>query len=167
MDSLNDPGPAQDDVRYMRQALAVAQRAVPLGEVPVGAVVVLDGAIIASAHNRRELDRDPTAHAELMAMRQAAHVLGDWRLEHCTVYVTLEPCPMCAGAMVLSRVARCVFGCSDPKGGFLGSVDDLSQVDALNHRFAVTPGVCEAESAELLRSFFRDLRARRKASRTR
>lgn len=162
MESLNDPGPAHPDVHFMHLALEVARKAVPLGEVPVGAVVVHNGTAIASAHNRRQLDRDPTAHAELIAMRKAAQVLGDWRLEDCTVYVTLEPCPMCAGAMVLSRVTRCVYGCRDPKGGYLGSLDDLSKVDALNHRFEVVSGVCEEASSALLRDFFRDLRARRK-----
>ena len=156
------PNPLATDEAFMAEALAYARAAALLGEVPVGAVVVRDGAIIATGHNRRELDADPTAHAELLAMREAARVLGDWRLEGCTVYVTLEPCPMCAGAMVLARVDRCVYGCSDPKGGFLGTVDDLSQVEALNHRFEVTAGVRGEECAALLRTFFRELRERRK-----
>ena len=146
----------------MAEALAIARSAALLGEVPVGAVVVRDGVIIATGHNRRELDADPTAHAELLAMRAAAKALGDWRLEGCTVYVTLEPCPMCAGAMVLSRIERCVYGCADPKGGYLGTVGDLSQVAALNHRFEVVPGVRGDESAALLKGFFRELRERRK-----
>ena len=128
------PTPLATDDAFMAEALAIARSAALLGEVPVGAVVVRDGVIIATGHNRRELDADPTAHAELLAMRAAAKALGDWRLEGCTVYVTLEPCPMCAGAMVLSRIERCVYGCADPKGGYLGTVGDLSQVAALNHR---------------------------------
>ena len=150
-----------EDQHFMTQALALARAAAAQGEVPVGAVVVRDGEVLAAAHNRRELDRDPTAHAELLAIRGAAAVLGDWRLERCSVYVTLEPCAMCAGAMVLSRVARCVYGCTDPKGGFLGTVGDLSQVPALNHRYEVVSGVLADEAAEQLRDFFRALRLRK------
>ena len=156
------PTPLATDDAFMADALAIARSAALLGEVPVGAVVVRDGVIIATGHNRRELDADPTAHAELLAMRAAARALGDWRLEGCTVYVTLEPCPMCAGAMVLSHIERCVYGCADPKGGYLGTVGDLSQVAALNHRFEVVPGVRGDESAALLKGFFRELRERRK-----
>jgi len=151
-----------EDQTHMAHALALAQDAASVREVPVGAVVVCDGKVIAAAHNRRELDQDPTAHAELIAMRMAAEVLGSWRLEGCTVYVTLEPCPMCAGAMVLSRIERCVYGCTDPKGGFLGTLGDLSQDPRLNHRFEVTPGVMADECADALRSFFRALRAEKK-----
>lgn len=154
---------------FMELALELADRAASLGEVPVGAVVVreVEGVheVIATAHNRRELDDDPTAHAELLAIREAARVLGDWRLTGCTVYVTLEPCPMCAGAMVLSRIDRCVYGCSDPKGGYLGTLADLSKVPQLNHAFDVVPGVLGPTCSEQLRGFFRALRARRKAER--
>lgn len=139
----------------------MARRAASLGEVPVGAVVVHDGELIARAHNRRLLDSDPSAHAELVAMRRAARLLGDFRLEGCTVYVTLEPCPMCAGAMVLSRIRRCVYGCGDPKGGFLGSLADLSRFPGLNHSFEVLGGVAGEECSEELRSFFRELRRAR------
>lgn len=149
---------------YMERALSLAGEAAAIGEVPVGAVVVKDGEIIAEAFNTRERDQDPTAHAELVAIRLAAQTLGSWRLDGCTVVVTLEPCPMCAGAMVLSRVERCVFGCSDPKGGFLGTVADLSAVPQLNHRFEVVSGVMEAEASGLLKTFFRTLRARPKSS---
>lgn len=145
----------------MMQALSLAGDAAQLQEIPVGAVVVHNGQIIAQAHNRRELDQDPCAHAELLAMRAAAGVLGSWRLEGCTVYVTLEPCAMCAGAMVLARIARCVYGCTDPKGGFLGTLGDLSQHPSLNHRFGVTAGVLEQECADVLRQFFRALRVLR------
>ena len=149
-----------DDQRFMTEALKAAELAASLGEVPVGALVVLDGEILATAHNRRELDADPTAHAELLAIRAAAQRLGDWRLERCVVYVTLEPCAMCAGAMVLARVSRVVYGCHDPKGGFLGTLGDLSQVPGLNHRYEVVSGVEADASAGLLRSFFRRLRTR-------
>jgi tRNA(adenine34) deaminase len=146
--------------RFMHEALAAAKEAARLGEVPVGAVVVRDGEVIARGHNLRETQQDPTAHAELLAVRRAAEALGSWRLEGCTVYVTLEPCAMCAGAMVLARVDRCVYGCADPKGGFLGTLADLSRWPGLNHAFEVVPGVLEAECGALLRAFFRDLRKR-------
>ncbi len=144
----------------MALALEAARRAADEGEVPIGAVVVCEGEVIAVAANRRERDQDPTAHAELIAIRQASNALGSWRLERCTVYVTLEPCPMCAGAMVLSRVSRCVFAAADPKGGFLGTLGDLSCHPGLNHRFDVRGGVGDEASGELLRGFFRALRAR-------
>ena len=152
--------PSRDDLdwRHMGEALDVARRAASIGEVPIGAVVVRDGAVLARAHNRREIDRDPTAHAELLALRQAAGALGDWRLDGAVVYVTLEPCAMCAGAMVLARIATCVYACADPKGGFLGTLGDLSQVPGLNHRFEVRTGVRADEASEMLRSFFRGLR---------
>lgn len=143
----------------MDLALALARRAGSMGEVPVGAVVVLDGRVIGAGHNRREVDRDPTAHAELLAIRQAAQHLGDWRLGGCTLFVTLEPCAMCAGAMVLARVDRCVFGCSDPKGGFVGTLAELHQHPRLNHRFEACGGVRGEQSAELLSGFFRRLRS--------
>ena len=155
--------PSRDDLdwRHMGEALDVARRAASIGEVPIGAVVVRDGAVLATAHNRREIDRDPTAHAELLALRQAAGTLGDWRLDGATVYVTLEPCAMCAGAMVLARIAACVYACPDPKGGFLGTLGDLSQVGGLNHRFEVRAGVRADEASEMLKSFFRGLRGGR------
>lgn len=153
------------DVEFMQLAIAEANRAPALGEVPVGAVVVHQGRVIARAHNRRTIDHDPTAHAELIAMRDAARFLGDWRLEDCTVYVTLEPCPMCAGTMVQARVARCVYGCVDPKAGYMGSLADLSNDARLNHRFPVTSGVLAEECSALLRDFFRGIRAQKKAER--
>ena len=149
----------------MALALEQARAAALLGEVPVGAVVVLEGRVIAAAHNLREADQDPTAHAELLAIRQAARALGTWRLEGCSVYVTLEPCAMCAGAMVLARVGVCVYGAADPKGGFLGTLGDLSRVPALNHHFDVVPGVDAEACSGLLKDFFRQLRSRRKADR--
>lgn len=151
-----------EDAHFMRQALDLAEQASKLGEVPVAAVIVKDGEVIAAAHNRRELDKDPIAHAEVIAIKKAASIIGDWRLEGCTLYVTLEPCAMCAGAMWLARVDRCVYGCKDPKSGFLGSLYDLSQLPKLNHHYEVTGGVLQEESAELLRTFFRQIRAERK-----
>ena len=148
--------------RFMAEALSEAGLARSLGDVPVGAVVVKDGEIIARGHNLREVDQDPTAHAELIAIRRAAAHLGSWRLEGCTVYVTLEPCPMCSGLMVLSRIEQCVYGASDPKGGFLGTLADLTDHPGLNHRFAVVPGVMAEECGEVLRSFFRALRKAKK-----
>ena len=145
----------------MDLALAQAMAAAEMGEVPVGAVVVHEGEVISRAHNRREVDGDPTAHAELIAMRDAADVLGDWRLEGCTVYVTLEPCAMCSGLMVNARVARCVYAATDPRGGFLGTLGDLSSHPVLNHRFEVISGVRAEEAADLLRSFFRRVRAKK------
>lgn len=145
---------------FMREALALADVAASLGEVPVGAVVVRDGVIIARGYNRRELDQDPTAHAELLAVREAAKVVGAWRLVGCSVYVTLEPCAMCMGAMVLARVEGCVYGCTDPKGGFAGTLADLSHWPGLNHHFDLVPGVLAEDCSARLRDFFRALRAR-------
>jgi len=139
----------------MALALEQARLAETQGEVPVGAVVVRDGREIARAHNRREQDGDPLAHAELLALAAAAKVVGDWRLEGCTMYVTLEPCAMCAGALVNSRVERLVFGALDPKAGFCGSLGDLVRDPRLNHRLVVRGEVEADESAALLRGFFR------------
>ena len=157
---MDDMVPAEDQ-HFMDLALAQAAAAADMGEVPVGAVVVHKGQVISRAHNRREGDGDPTAHAELIAMREAADILGDWRLEECTVYVTLEPCAMCAGLMVNARVARCVYATTDPRGGFLGTLGDLSSHPVLNHRFEVSSGVRAEEAADVLRSFFRRVRAKK------
>ncbi|MDI6692153.1 MAG: tRNA adenosine(34) deaminase TadA [Anaerosomatales bacterium] len=146
------------DVAYMTIALEEARAAADEGEVPIGAVVVCDGAVIARAHNRRETDADPTAHAEMIAIREAARKLGRWRLSDCTVYVTLEPCPMCAGAMHQARIERLVFGAHDPKAGAVGTLYDLSSDERLNHRFSVTSGVLAEECAAELRRFFERLR---------
>lgn len=140
-------------------ALEEAERAAEEGEVPIGAVVVCDGVVVALAHNRRETDADPSAHAEFSAMVAASRELGRWRLTGCTVYVTLEPCLMCAGLMVNARIDRCVYGAADPKGGALGTLFDVSHDARLNHEFEVVSGVLADEAADLLRSFFR---ARRK-----
>ncbi len=148
------------DETYMALALEQARIAGDLGEVPIGAVVVCEGAVVAHAHNRREIDHDPAGHAELLAIRDAASRLKRWRLSDCTVYVTLEPCPMCAGLMHQARIARCVYGAPDPKAGALGTLYDLHDDHRLNHRFDVTSGILAQESAELLRAFFGRLRAR-------
>ncbi|MEM6926688.1 MAG: tRNA adenosine(34) deaminase TadA [Myxococcota bacterium] len=145
---------------FMRQALALADESAERGEVPVGALVVRNGEVLGQSHNLRETDQDPTAHGEILALRQAAQAIGSWRLEGCWVYVTLEPCPMCAGAMVLARIEGCVYGCSDPKGGFLGTLADLSSWPGLNHQFEVVPGVLAEESSERLKRFFKNLRKR-------
>jgi tRNA(adenine34) deaminase len=148
------------DDTYMAMALEEAAAAAAIGEVPIGAVVVCDGAVVSRAHNRREVDHDPTAHAEMLAIREASSKLGRWRLSDCTVYVTLEPCPMCAGAMHAARIGRLVYGAPDPKAGAVGTLYDLSSDERLNHRFEYTPGVQAAEAAALLRSFFTVLRQR-------
>lgn len=152
----------EQDERFMREALAEAQAAAKLGEVPIGAVVVHEGEVIARAHNRRELDEDPSAHAEFSAMLAAAQKLGRWRLTGCTVYVTLEPCLMCAGLMVNARVDRCVYGAADPKGGATGTLYRVNEDARLNHHFNVTAGVLEDECAEVLSSFFAGLRGQRR-----
>ncbi len=142
----------------MLEALAEAKRAAGIGEVPIGAVVVRDGEVVGRGHNRREIDCDPLAHAEILAIRGAASRLQGWRLEGCTMYVTLEPCAMCAGALVNSRVERLVYGAADPKAGYCGTLGNLVQDPRLNHRLEVTAGVLESESAALLRGFFASLR---------
>ena len=155
MAEKNDEPTVASDEEYMRLALEEAEAAAAEGEVPIGAVVVCDGRVVARAHNRREGDADPSAHAEFTAMVAASRALGRWRLTGCTVYVTLEPCLMCAGLMVNARVDRCVYGAADPKGGAVGTLFDVSHDPRLNHEFSVTSGVMANESAELLRSFFR------------
>lgn len=150
------------DEDYMRMALDEARLAAEEGEVPIGAVVVHEDKVIARAYNRRETDRDPSAHAEFSAMCAAARALDRWRLTGCTVYVTLEPCLMCAGLMVNARIDRCVYGAPDPKGGALGTLFDVSHDERLNHEFEVTSGVLAEECATELRSFFRARRAKKK-----
>jgi tRNA(adenine34) deaminase len=147
-----------EDSVWMREALAEARRAAAIGEVPIGAVVVRGGEVIGRGHNRRETDRDPLAHAELLAIREAARRMAGWRLTECTLYCTLEPCPMCAGALVNSRIERLVYGAADPKAGFCGTLGNLAQEPRLNHRLEVTAGVLADESAALLRGFFASLR---------
>jgi tRNA(adenine34) deaminase len=147
-----------DDEVWMARALAQAEAARELDEVPVGAVITLDNAVIAETHNLTRTNSDPTAHAELLALREAARHVGDWRLINTTLYVTLEPCAMCAGAMVLARVQRVVFATFDPKAGMCGSLGCIAQDPRLNHRLEVTSGVLQEQAATLLRDFFRQRR---------
>ncbi len=143
---------------FMREALNEAKSAYAVGETPIGAVIVRDGQIISRAHNLRETTRDATAHAELLAIRLANQHLGGWRLTRCTLYVTLEPCTMCAGAIVLSRIPTLVYAAADPKAGACGSVLNLVQQQRLNHQAEVIPGVLADASSQLLRKFFLELR---------
>jgi tRNA(adenine34) deaminase len=151
---------AADDQFYMQQALAEANAAAAEGEVPVGAVLVQGGQVIATGHNRRERDGDPTAHAEMIALRSGARHVGGWRLLDTTLYVTLEPCPMCAGALVNARVGRVVYGCDDPKAGALHSLFAIATDPRLNHRLEVVAGVLADECAAVLRRFFGQRRSR-------
>ena len=150
-----------EDIDWMREALIEARRAKDQGEVPVGAVVVRDGEVVGRGWNRRETDGDPLAHAEILAIREAARRIGDWRLTGCHLYVTLEPCAMCAGALVNSRVERLVFATRDPKAGYCGSLGSLVQDDRLNHRLEVVEGVLAEEAGTLLSEFFASLRRNR------
>jgi tRNA(adenine34) deaminase len=143
----------------MHLALEEARRCLDWGDVPIGAVVARDGQVVAAAGNQRERLKDPTAHAEILALRMASGSLESWRLTGCAVYVTLEPCAMCAGALVLARVDRLVFGAADPKAGFAGSLGDLVRHPRLNHRLEVTTGVREEEASDLLREFFAERRS--------
>lgn len=153
--------PLAGDEQYIRNALDIAREAAARNEVPVGAVIVREGSIIAAAANRTLRDQDPTAHAELLAIREASSKLDRWRLEDCTLYVTVEPCAMCAGAIVLSRMSRVVFGAWDKKAGMAGSVGDLLRHPSLNHRPAVRAGVLAEECAQLIGDFFRNHRSPR------
>ncbi|MCC6491911.1 MAG: nucleoside deaminase [Pirellulales bacterium] len=153
---------ASDDPYYMAVALQEAQAAAEAQEAPVGAVIVRQGQVLAKAHNQRESLRDPTAHAELIAITQAAAALGNWRLEGCTLYVTLEPCPMCAGAIVQSRIPRVVFGALDPKAGAVRSLYRLLEDPRLNHRAEVVEGVLAEQCGRVLSDFFQAKRTRRR-----
>jgi tRNA(adenine34) deaminase len=153
------PGPiGERELAFMRRALAAAQEAGGRGEVPVGAIVVVGDEVVAVAHNERETGGDPTAHAEILALRRAAAALGRWRLLDADLYVTMEPCPMCAGALVNARLRRLYFGCDDPKAGAVRTLYNLAEDSRLNHRVEVFPGVLAAEGAALLRGFFSRLR---------
>ena len=147
-----------DDERFMRYALARAELAATRGDVPVGAVVVRDGVVLGVGENRREVDADPSGHAEIVALRDAGRRSGRWRVDGATLYVTLEPCAQCAGAIVLAKVGRVVFGAWDPKAGMAGSLHDLLRHPRLNHRAEVVGGVDEVACGELLRDFFRERR---------
>ena len=146
------------DKKFMRAAIAQARRAEKLDEVPIGCVIVYEGKIIARGYNRRNADLNTISHAEMNAIRKASKKLGDWRLEGCTIYITLEPCQMCSGAIVQSRIDRCVIGAMNPKAGCAGSVMNLLQVAQFNHQVEITRGVLEEECSSMLSSFFRRLR---------
>jgi tRNA(adenine34) deaminase len=152
----------KDDHYWMGQALREARKAEARGEVPIGAVIVRDGEVIGRGYNRREGSMDPTSHAEMAAIRKAARKTGNWRLLGATLYVTLEPCPMCMGAIILARLERVVFGCHDPKGGAAGSLYDLSDDPRLNHRVELDTGIRGTECSSLLSSFFSALRQRKR-----
>ena len=152
--------PNDQDLHYMQLALRQAALAPPIGEVPIGAVLVHKGGVLAAAHNYREVLQDPTAHAEMIVIRKAAEQLRTWRLTETALYVTLEPCPMCAGAIVQSRIARLVFGAWDPKAGACGSIFDIPAERRLNHRVDVLGGLLEQESQMLLQEFFRPRRGK-------
>ncbi|MEW5899266.1 MAG: tRNA adenosine(34) deaminase TadA [Bacillota bacterium] len=149
-----------EHARYMREALLEAEKAYALGEVPVGAVVVLDGEVIGRGHNLREILKDSTAHAEILALREAAGRISDWRLNNCTIYSTIEPCPMCAGAMVQFRVKTLVYGAPDPKAGAVDSVIDVVRQPRFNHRVEVVAGVLEEECRSIMQRFFKNLRGK-------
>ena len=151
-----------EDERYMKEAIRQARKAWKLNEVPIGCVIVKDDKIIARGYNRRNTDKNTLAHAELLAIRKASKVLGDWRLEECTMYITLEPCQMCAGAIVQARVPKVVIGSRNPKAGCAGSILNLLDVPQFNHQVELTEGVLEEECSVMLSDFFRELRNRRK-----
>ncbi|MGL4800062.1 MAG: tRNA adenosine(34) deaminase TadA [Cellulosilyticaceae bacterium] len=151
----------EQDEKYMAIALEEAQKAFELDETPIGAVIVYEGQIIGQACNRRNTDKHALAHAEILAIDEACKHMGDWRLEECTIYITLEPCPMCAGAIVQARIPRVVYGASSPKAGFGGSVLNILQLESLNHRCEVVRGVAEEESSALLKTYFKQMRTKK------
>lgn len=148
------------DEKYMREAIKQAHKAAKIDEVPIGCVIVYDDKIIARGYNRRNTDKSTLAHAEIIAIRKAAKVIGDWRLEDCTMYITLEPCPMCAGAIVQARIPRVVVGAMNPKAGCAGSVINLLQMDGFNHKAELTSGVLVDECRTMLQDFFKEMRKR-------
>ncbi|OJT53729.1 tRNA adenosine(34) deaminase TadA [Bacillus altitudinis] len=154
------------DEQFMQEAISEALKAKQIGEVPIGAVIVVDDQIVSRAHNLRESEQRSIAHAELLAIDEACKMTGSWRLEDAVLYVTLEPCPMCAGAIVLSRVKKVVFGAYDPKGGCAGTLMNLLDDERFNHQSEVIGGVLENECGELLSQFFRDLRQRKKQAKS-
>ena len=151
-----------EEEEYMKEAIRQAHKAQKLQEVPIGCVIVKDGKIIARGYNRRNTDKNTLAHAELLAIRKASRAVGDWRLEECTMYITLEPCQMCAGAIVQARIPRVVIGSRNPKAGCAGSILNLLNIPEFNHQVELTEGVLEEECSSMLTDFFRELRERRK-----
>lgn len=151
----------EKDIEFMKEALIEAHKAFALDESPIGAIVVYKGQIIGRGHNRRNTDKNALAHAEVIAINEACQYIQDWRLEECTIYITLEPCPMCSGAIVQARIPRVVFGAHSPKAGFGGSVLNILQMEELNHRCEVVEGVCEEEARELLKTYFKQMREKK------
>ena len=150
------------DAKYMKEAIRQAKKAYAIGEVPIGCVIVRDGKIISRGYNRRTIDKNTLAHAELAAIKKASKKLDDWRLEGCTMYVTLEPCQMCAGALVQSRIDRVVVGCMNPQAGCAGSILNLLQMPEFNHQVELETGVLEEECSQMMKDFFRELRETKK-----
>ena len=153
---------ADEDIKYMRQALKLAKKAADNGDVPIGCVIVYDGKVIARGYNRRNADKSSLAHAEIAAIKKASKVIGDWRLEECTIYVTLEPCQMCAGAIVQARIPRCVIGCMNPKAGCAGSIINILDIKEFNHQVEVKKGVLAEDCSAVLKDFFVKLRQEKK-----
>lgn len=150
------------DEKFMKEAIRQARKAYALNETPIGCVIVYEGKIIGRGYNRRNTDKNTLAHAEITAICKASRKIGDWRLEGCTLYVTLEPCPMCAGAIVQSRMDRVVVGCMNPKAGCAGSVLNVLQTEGFNHQAELTTGVCQEECSGMMKSFFKELRQAKK-----
>ncbi len=151
-----------EDERFMKQALSLAKKAYENGDVPIGCVIVYEGKVIGRGYNRRNKDRTSLAHAEILAIRKASKAIGDWRLEKCRMYITLEPCQMCSGAILQSRIPEVVIGCMNPKAGCAGSVINLLDMPGFNHRVSVTKGICEEACSQLLKQFFAELRIQKK-----
>lgn len=152
----------KDDYRYMKQAITQAKKAYKLNEVPIGCVIVYEGKVIGRGYNRRNTDKTSLGHAEITAIKKASRYMNDWRLENCTLYVTLEPCQMCAGAIVQARIPRVVIGSMNPKAGCAGSILNILQIPTFNHQCVITKGVCEEECSEMLTTFFKELRKSKK-----
>ncbi|MCR5367022.1 tRNA(adenine34) deaminase [Eubacterium ruminantium] len=155
-----------EDEKYMRQAIRLAKKAEENGDVPIGCIIVYEGKVIGRGYNKRNKDKSTLAHAELLAMKKAGKIIGDWRLEGCKMYVTLEPCQMCAGAIVQARIPEVVIGCMNSKAGCAGSIINLLEMPQFNHQVKVTRGVCEEECSNMLSSFFAKLREKKKAEKT-
>lgn len=163
MTGLRAVDSANSDEKYMREAIKQAKKAYALGEVPIGCVIVHNGKIIGRGYNRRNTDKNTLSHAEITAIRKASRVIGDWRLEECTLYVTLEPCQMCAGAIVQARIPKVVMACMNPKAGCAGSILNILDMPQFNHQVEAVRGVLEEECSQMLKTFFKELRVRNKA----
>ncbi len=163
MDSQREELFTIEDKKYMKEAIKLAKKAASGGDVPIGCVIVHEGKIIARGYNRRNADKTTLAHAEILAIKKASKVIGDWRLEDCTMYVTLEPCQMCAGAIVQARIPKVVIGCMNPKAGCAGSVINILDIKEFNHQVEIVKGVMEEECSKLMKEFFAWLRASKKS----